>query len=211
MAMTLYDFSLAPSPRRTRILLAEKGIAVDNVQVDLTKAEQLAPEFRAISPTCTVPALKLEDGTVLTQNVASALYLEDIRPEPPMLGATPAERAVVMNWNARVEFEGLMAVAEVLRNRSKAMQGRALTGPDDYAQIPELAERGRARLKRFFATLDEALDGREFLATERFSFADISAYVAVDFAKWVKAEPEEGQANLKRWFAAAAARPSAAA
>ena len=128
-----------------------------------------------------------------------------------MLGATPVERAVVMNWNARVEFEGLLAVAEALRNRARTMQGRALTGPDDYAQIPELAERGRARLKRFFATLDEALDGREFLATERFSFADISAYVAVDFAKWVKAEPEEHHLNLRRWFAACAARPSAQA
>ncbi len=211
MAMTLYDFTLAPSPRRTRILLAEKGIAVDNVQVDLTKGEQLTPEFRAINPCCTVPALKLEDGTVLTQNVAIASYLEDIHPDPPMLGTTPVERAVVMDWNARVEFEGLMAVAEVLRNRSKAMQGRALTGPDDYAQIPELAERGRARLKRFFATLDEALGGREFLATERYSFADITAFVVVDFAKWVKAEPEEGHLNLRRWFAACATRPSAQA
>lgn len=211
MSMTLYDFALAPSPRRARILLAEKGITVDNVQVDLTKGEQLSAEFRAINPCCTVPALKLEDGTVLNQNIAIALYLEDIQPDPPMLGTTPVERAVVMNWNARVEFEGLMAVAEVLRNRSKAMQGRGLTGPDNYEQIPELAERGRVRLQRFFDTLDEALDGREFLAIDRFSFADITAFVTVDFAKWVKAEPEDRHANLKRWFAATALRPSATA
>ncbi len=209
MSMTLYDFALAPSPRRARILLAEKGITVDNVQIDLTKGEQLSAEFRAINPCCTVPALKLEDGTVLNQNIAIALYLEEIQPEPPMLGTTPVERAVVMNWNARIEFEGLMAVAEVLRNRSKQMQGRGLTGPDNYEQIPELAERGRVRLQRFFDTLDEALDGREFLAIDRFSFADITAFVTVDFAKWVKAEPEDRHANLKRWFAAAALRPSA--
>lgn len=209
--MILYDFTLAPSPRRTRILLAEKGITVTNVQVDLTKGEQLAPAFRAINPCCTVPALQLDDGTVLNQNVAIALYLEETHPEPPLLGTTPVERAVVMNWNAWVEFEGLMAVAEVLRNRSKAMQGRGLTGPDDYAQIPELAERGRLRLARFFDTLDAALAGREFLASERWSFADITAFVTVDFAKWVKAEPRDDHANLRRWFAAAAARPSAAA
>lgn len=211
MPMTLYDFALAPSPRRARILLAEKGVAVDTVQVDLTKHEQLSAEFRAINPCCTVPALKLEDGTVLNQNVAIAVYLEDVQPDPPMLGTTAVERALVMNWNQRVEFEGLMAVAEVLRNRSKAMQGRALTGPDDYEQIPALAERGRARLQRFFATLDAALEGREFLATDSYSFADITAFVTVDFAKWIKAEPEESQANLRRWFAAAATRPSAAA
>lgn len=211
MAMTLYDFQLAPSPRRTRILLAEKGIAVNNVQVDLTAGRQLEPAFRAISPGCTVPALVLDDETVLTQNVAIAVYLEDIQPDPPMLGTTAVERAVVMDWNARVEFEGLMAVAEVLRNRSKAMQGRALTGLDNYAQIPALAERGMQRLGRFFDTLDAALQGREFLATERYSFADITAFVTVDFAKWVKAEPEERHADLRRWFAAAAARPSASA
>lgn len=211
MAMTLYDFALAPSPRRTRILLAEKGITVDNVQIDLTKGEQLSPAFRAINPCCTVPALRLEDGTVLNQNVAIALYLEDTHPEPPMLGKTAVERAWVMNWNARVEFEGLMAVAEVLRNRSKAMQGRGLTGPDDYEQIPALAERGRARLQKFFDTLDAALAGREYLALESYSFADITAFVTVDFAKWVKAEPNEGHTNLRRWMAAAAARPSAAA
>jgi len=211
MTMTLYDFSLAPSPRRTRILLAEKGIHVDNIQVDLTKGEQLSAEFQAINPCCTVPALKLEDGTVLTQNIAIALYLEDVQPDPPMLGTTATERAVVMNWNARVEFEGLMAVAEVLRNRAKTMQGRALTGPESYEQIPALAERGMARIKVFFDVLNDALVGREFLATDRYSFADITAFVVVDFAKWVKAEPEERHSDLRRWFAAAAARPSASA
>lgn len=211
MAMTLYDFQPAPSPRRTRILLAEKGLSVNNVQVDLTSGAQLAPEFQAISPTCTVPALVLEDGTVLTQNIAIALYLEDIQPDPPMLGTTPVERAVVMEWNARVEFEGLMAGAEALRNRAKAMQGRALTGPENYEQIPALAERGHARLQRFLDTLDAALAGREFLATERFSFADITALVTIDFARWVKVEPEERHANLRRWYAAVAARPSATA
>ncbi len=209
--MKLYDFALAPSPRRARMLLAEKGMQVENVQIDLTKGEQLSPAYRAINPCCTVPALELDDGTVLNQNVAIALYLEDIQPQPPMLGTTPVERAWVMNWNARVEFEGLMAVAEVLRNRSKQMQGRALTGPDDYPQIPELAERGRQRLARFFDTLDAALAGRDHLAIDRFSFADITAFVTVDFAKWVKAEPQESHVHLRRWFTAVAARPSAAA
>lgn len=208
MAVTFYDCTPAPSPRRARILLAEKGIAVETVQVDLGKGEQMSDAFRAINPDCTVPALKLEDGTILTSNAGIAAWAEAVKPEPPLLGSTPAERGLVADWDSRVEFGGLMAVAETLRNSSPRMKDRALTGPDNYAQIPDLAERGRLRLARFFAVLDDRLAGRDFLAIDRFSVADISAQVLVDFAKWVKVVPEDGQANLKRWHAAISERPS---
>jgi hypothetical protein len=142
MSLTLYDHGMAPSPRRARILLAEKGVAHDTVNVDLTKGEQLGEAFRAVNPLCTVPALQLEDGAVLADNAAIIAYAEARWPEPPLLGRTPLEKARIASWNWRIEFEGLMAIAEALRNGSPAMKDRALPGPVDYAQIPELAARG---------------------------------------------------------------------
>jgi glutathione S-transferase len=208
--LTLYDHGMAPSPRRARILLAEKGVAVERVIVDLAGNEQLRDEFRAINPHCTVPALRLEDGNVLTDNAAIAAYLEARFPEPPLLGITPLEKAEVAGWNWRIEFEGLMAIAEALRNSSPAMKDRALPGPVDYAQIPELAQRGVARLGRFFDALNARLADRETIATERFSIADITAVVAVDFARVVRIKPAEQHANLLRWRAAMALRPAMA-
>lgn len=211
MPITLYDFTPAPSPRRARILLAEKGIEVENVQVDMTKGEQLSEAYRAINPACTVPALKLEDGTVLTENIGIAAWAEAYKPDPPLLGTTPTEKGLVMTWNARCEFQGLMAVAEILRNSSPGMKDRALTGPVNFPQIPELAERGRKRLPLFFDALDEQLEGREFVAIDSFSLADITALVIVDFAQWVKIQPTEQHTNLNRWREAVSARPSAKA
>jgi glutathione S-transferase len=208
--ITLYDCATAPSPRRARILLAEKGIAHETVQVDLRAREQLGEAFRRVNPQCTVPALRTEEGTVLTDNAGIAAYLEARYPEPPLLGANPLEKAEIASWNWRVEFEGFLAIAEALRNGSPAMANRALPGPVDYAQIPELAQRGVARVQRFFADLDQRLAGREFVATERFSIADITAVVAVDFARVVKVKPDDRHPNIVRWRAAMAQRPSMA-
>jgi glutathione S-transferase len=208
--ITLYDCATAPSPRRARILLAEKGIAHETVQVDLRSGEQMGEAYRRINPQCTVPALRTDKGVVLADNAAIAAYLEALKPEPPLLGITPLEKAEVASWNWRAEFEGLLAVAEALRNGSPAMANRALPGPRDYPQIPELAQRGVARLQDFFATLDARLQGRTFLATDRFSVADITAAVAVDFARVVKVRPGDQHPNLVRWRAALAERPSMA-
>ncbi|MBC7444288.1 MAG: glutathione S-transferase [Polaromonas sp.] len=206
--ITLYDCATAPSPRRARILLAEKGVAHETVQVDLRSAEQLGSAFRQINPQCTVPALRTEDGAVLADNAAITAYLEARYPEPPLLGTTPIEKAQVASWNWRMEFEGLLAVAEALRNSAPAMANRALPGQMDYSQIPELAQRGLARLQHFFALLDERLAGRDFIAADRFSVADITAVVAVDFARVVKIKPGEQHLHLQRWRAAMALRPS---
>ena len=206
--MTLYDCSTAPSPRRARILLAEKGVRHDTVQVDLRAGEQLAAAYRSINPHCTVPALRTDDGLLLTDNAAIAAYLEARFPEPALFGRTPAEKAEVASWNWRVEFEGLLAIAESMRNSAPAMAGRALPGPVDYAQIPELAQRGLARLQTFFVDLDQRLAGRDFVAADRLSIADITAVVAVDFARVVRVKPGEQHPHLLRWRAAMAARPA---
>ena len=210
MAITLYDFTMAPSPRRARILLAEKNVPFERVIVDLKTNEQLSDTFRAINPLCTVPALKLDDGTVLPDNAGIAAYLEAAFPNPPLMGTTATEKGLVASWNARVEFEGLMAVAEALRNSVPGMKDRALTGAKNFAQVPELAARGLARLDDFFDMLDARLQGRDFIAIDSFSLADITAIVAVDFARVVRAKPKPEHENLARWRAALALRGSMA-
>ena len=209
-ALTLYDCSTAPSPRRARIVLAEKGVRHATVQVDLRSGEQFGDAYRRINPQCTVPALVTDDGLVLTDNAAIAAYLEARFPEPPLFGSTPAERAEIASWQWRVEFEGLLSIAEAMRNRSPALAGRALPGPVNYAQIPELAQRGLARVQQFFVTLNERLAGRDHVATDRLSVADITAVVAVDFARVVKVKPGEQHPHLVRWRAALAQRPAMA-
>lgn len=203
-----YDFTRAPSPRRARIVLAEKGIAHEVRQVDLASAEQLSEEYRKINPACTVPALVLDDGMVLTDNAGIAAWAEAVQPDPPLLGSTAAEKAQVASWNSKIEGECFMAIAEVLRNTSKGMIGRALPGPNDYAQIPELAERGRARLLHFLDRFEEHMTGREWAATGSFSLADITAGVALDFASWVKVDANEGRPAIAAWRARLAQRPS---
>ena len=206
--ITLYDCATAPSPRRARILLAEKGIAHETVQVDLRTQEQLSDAFRAINPQCTVPALKTDDGLVLTDNASITAYLEAQFPNPPLLGSTPAEKAEIASWHWRVEFEGLLAIAEALRNSAPAMANRALPGPMDYAQIPELAQRGLSRVQQFFDMLDKHLEGRDFIAAGQFSIVDITAVVAIDFARVVRIKPGEQHVHLLRWREAMALRPS---
>lgn len=208
---TLYDFTMAPSPRRARILLAEKGIACENMQVNLVTGEHLGEAYRALNPQCTVPALKLEDGHVLPDNAAIAAWAEAAHPEPALLGLTPLEKAEVASWNSRIEFEGLLAIAEAMRNSAPAMKDRALTGPASVAQIPELAQRGLERAKRFLDVLDAHLADRAFIATERFSVADITAVVMVDFARVVRLKPAETHPNIRRWREALASRPSLSA
>ncbi len=152
--ITLYDCATAPSPRRARIMLAEKGIAYEAVPVDLRSGEQLGEAYRQINPQCTVPALRTDEGLLLTDNAAIAAWLEARYPYPPLLGETPEEKAGIASWNWRMEFEGLLAVAEALRNSAPAMVNRALPGAVNYPQIPELAERGLARVEQFFDMLN---------------------------------------------------------
>lgn len=203
-----YDFTRAPSPRRARIVLAEKGIAHDVRQVDLASAEQLSEEYRKINPACTVPALVLDDGMVLTDNAGIAAWAEAVQPDPPLLGSTAAEKAAVASWNSKIEGECFMAIAEVLRNTSKGMIGRALPGPNDYAQIPELAERGRARLLHFLDRFEEHMTGRNWVAIDAFSLADVTAGVALDFAGWVKVDANAGRPAIAAWRARLAGRAS---
>jgi glutathione S-transferase len=209
--MKFYDYAAAPSPRRVRIFLAEKGIIVPTVQVDLRNGEQFTDAFRAINPDCTVPVLELDSGTRLTDPIGICRYFEAVHPDPPLMGATPEEQGAVEGWQRWAERDGFYAVMEAFRNWTRAFAKHALPGPDEYEQIPALAERGRMRVARFFERLDARLAESEFLAGPRYSVADITALITIDFAAWPKLAPPENLLHLKRWRDAVIARPSAKA
>ena len=209
--LTLYDYAEAPNPRRARIFLAEKGFDVKTIQIDIREGEQFSEAYKAINPRCTVPSLILENGHILTENLAIADYITNVKPNPPLLGADAISRADVLQWNSRIEFEGIMAVAEAFRNTTKGMKGRALPGQLKLVQIPELAERGRLRLADFYRRMNDHLQDREFVSGDAYSMADITLLVCVDFSAWVKASPDETMTHLNRWYAMASARPASKA
>ncbi|MEL6316629.1 MAG: glutathione S-transferase family protein [Pseudomonadota bacterium] len=208
--MKFYDCQPAPSPRRARMVIAEKGIAVETVAVDLRGGAHLAPGFLALNPKATVPTLVLEDGTALTEALAIMQYLDEAHPEPNLGGRDAKERAQILTAHVEMERDGFMAIAECFRNSSEGFRDRALTGPANVAQIEALAERGRARYRRFLEDMDRRLSDRPFVAGERFTLADVTGFVAVEFgARAIKEAPPEGAAHLKRWRDTIAARPSA--
>jgi len=207
--MKFYDCATAPSPRLVRVFIAEKGLDIPVENVDLRSGGHMTPEFRAINPHCTVPVLELDDGTRLTSTQGCWRYLEAIAPEPPLLGATPAEKGLIADRVWRIETDGWQAMTEALRNTSPGMKDRAITGSDNYPQIPELGERGKLRAQRFLDRLDQLLGGNPYLAGDRYTAADIMAMVVVDFAKWLKLKlPEDARAS-QSWYAAVSARDSA--
>jgi glutathione S-transferase len=207
--MKFYDCQTAPSPRRVRMFIAEKKIDIPSVEVDLKEREQLGKAFLEVNPFATVPVLELDDSTKLITTAGCRAYLESAYPSPPLLGRDAAQRGVIADLIWRIEADAYMAVGECLRNSAKRMKDRAVTGLHNYAQIPELAERGRARATRFFPVLDDLIGDKQFLAGDALSAADIDAFVFVEFSKWIKLEAPAECTNLHRWFDMMAARESA--
>jgi len=205
--MKFYDCSTAPSPRRVRIFVAEKGLDIETIQVDLRGGEHLGDAFGEINPHRTVPVLELEDGTRLWDSNSICLYLEEAFPEPNLMGRDAREKGVIATWNRSMEWDGFAPVGEVLRNTAKGFQNRALTGPVDHVQIPEMAERGRRRIRHFFDVLDARLGDSPYVACDRFTIADITAVVAVDFAGRINETVPEAAANLRAWHDRVSARP----
>jgi len=207
--MKFYDCSTAPSPRRVRMFIAEKKIEIEVVEVDLGAREQHSAEFQKINPYRTVPALVLDDGSVLTSSTAIVHYLESRFPEPALIGSSAEERALVMDLDWHIENEGFMAVGEAFRNRARSFAKHALTGRHEYQQIPELVERGAQRTAHFYEWLNSRLEQRQFIAGDNFSVADITAFVAVEFSAWIKQQPGPDHANIARWHTEVSERPSA--
>jgi glutathione S-transferase len=210
--LKLYQSPASPNARRTRIYLAEKGICMPMVPVDLGAREQFSDAYAAINPRRVVPTLVLADGTSIGEVPAIWRYLEEAYPEPPLLGASPKEKALVAMWERRVELEGFAAVMETVRNAAPGLKGRAISGPHGYEQIPALVERGKLRVRDFHADLEARLAEEPFVAGERFSIADITALVTVDFAtKALGLGIPEAHAASRRWYDTVSTRASAAA
>lgn len=207
--MIFYDCSTAPNPRRARMFIAEKGLDIETHEISIAEGAQLSTEFRAVNPRATIPVLVTDEGAVLTENLGIAAYLEARFPEPPLMGRTADEKGLVLMWNAIAEQQGGAPIAEALRNSHRAFKDRAIPGPVNHAQIPELAQRGRERVASFFELLEVRLKQSAYVAGDEFTLADISTFVFVDFARVIKMRIPDGNTNTQVWFESVKARPSA--
>ena len=207
--MKLYQSDTSPNSCRVRIFLAEKGVSMPLVPVDLGAKEQFSDAYAAINPRRVVPTLVLEDGTAIGEVPAIQRYIEEIHPEPPLLGASPKSKAQVAMWERRVELEGFSSAMEAVRNAAPRLKNRAIAGPHDYDQIPALVERSKQRVSNFYADFDARLADVPFVAGDAFSVADITALVTIDFATKAAGLPiaDEHRA-LKRWYDCVSTRAS---
>ena len=203
--MKLYDSKLAPNPRRARIFLAEKGISLPTEQIDIAAQQHKTPEYAAINPLQRMPALMLDDGTIITESIAICRYFEMLCPEPPLFGVGPKDSALVEMWNRRAEINFFANVAAVFRHTHPAMKEL------EVPQVPAWADANRPRVAWFLEMLDGELANREFIAGDRYTVADITMQVATDFMKPARLAMPQGVANVRRWHAAVSARPSAGA
>jgi glutathione S-transferase len=202
--MKLYDTTIAPNPRRVRIYLAEKGIEVPTVQVDIGKRENQAPEFLAKNPMGGVPILELDDGTIIAESVAICRYFEELNPEPPLMGIDSTDRAVVEMWQRRMELEVALPVMMTFRNTHDYLKGRIV-------QVPEYGEVSRKHALTRFEWLDRELDDREFVAGDRYTIADITLLIGIDFGRVSNIRIDSEHKNLTRWYGEVSSRPSAQA
>jgi glutathione S-transferase len=203
--MKLYDGGRAPNPRRVRIYLAEKGLSVPTEQVDLGAMQHKSAAFAAVNPIQRVPALVLDDGAVIAESMAICRYFEALHPRPPLFGTGAKEIAQVEMWNRRLELHLFFPISHVFRNTHPAM--KALEVP----QVPAWAEANKPRIAEFLAIFDRELGDRPFVAGDRYSVADITGLVAVDFMKPAKLAVSDDLHNVRRWHADVSARPSASA
>lgn len=203
--MKLYDGGRAPNPRRVRVFLAEKGLTIPVEPVDLGKMAHKSPGYTAINPLQRVPALELDDGTIITESIAICRYFEVLKPEPPLFGTGAKDSALVEMWQRRVELHLLGPVSQVFRHSHPAMKEM------EVPQVPAWAESNKPRVAEFLALLDSELKDRRYVAGERYSVADITGLIAIDFMKPAKLAVPDTLGHLKRWYAEVSARPSAQA
>lgn len=200
--MKLYDAGRAPNPRRVRIFLAEKGISVPLVPVDLAKLEHKEEAFTRINPRQRVPALVLDDGSVICETIAICRYFEALQSEPNLFGRTPLEQAQVEMWQRRVELDLFYPVMMVLRHLNPAMAQM------EVPQVPAWGEVNKPRVLAFLDYLNAELAERAYVAGDRFTVADITAGVAVDFLRVIRTEVPAGHTHLLRWRDVVSQRPS---
>lgn len=203
--MKLFDGGKAPNPRRVRVFLAEKGLEVPMVRVDMAAFEHKQADMSTRNPLQRLPVLELDDGTILTESVAICRYFEELHPEPALFGRGALGKALVEMWQRRIELNLFLPVGFAFRHIHPAMKEW------EVPQVPEWGEANKPKVIDFLALLDKELAVREFAAGDRFSIADITGLIAIDFMKPARISVPEEFSNVRRWHAALAARPSAAA
>ncbi len=201
--MKLYE-SPSPNARRVQVFMAEKGIDCERVPVDIRAGENISAEYLAKNPGGRVPMLELDDGTFLSESVAICRYLEGLHPEPNLFGTTPLEVGTIEMWQRRVELNFMAEVAGAFRNITGFFKDRE-TCVAEWGQV--CAEKAAKNIQMF----DDQLADNEYLAGDRFTNADITLCIAVDFARMVKVVEIPELANLERWHALVSQRPSLSA
>jgi glutathione S-transferase len=202
--MKIYDTKTAPSPRRVRIFLAEKNIPIEYVQVDLQKGENISPQMRAKNPVGKIPILELDDGTCISEGASICLYFEELYPDINLLGNDPLEKANIDMWHRQVELYFFGQVGMCFQHTTGYFKDR-MTPVKEYGEV---AGKNAAD---YLKVLEKRLSESEFIATDRFTIADITAMCAVDFARVVNIKLTDEQTNLRRWYNAVSSRPSAKA
>jgi len=203
--MKLFDGGRAPNPRRVRVFLAEKGVEVPLVPVDMGAMGHKQEPVRSRNPLQRLPVLELDDGTIITESVAICRYFEELHPEPALFGKGALGKAQVEMWQRRMEFNLLSSVAQAFRHIHPAMKEW------EIPQIPEWGEANKSKAVDFLKLLDAELANREFAAGDSYSIADITGLIAIDFMKPARIKVPEDCANVLRWHFAISSRPSAAA
>ena len=202
--MKLYDTKTAPNPRRVRIFLAEKGIEVPTVQVDIANRENRRSPYIDKNPMGGVPMLELDDGTIIAESVAICRYFEELHPDPPLMGTDGKDRSVVEMWNRRMELNLTLPAMNSFRHTHEFFKGR-------MPQVPEYGENCKQEVLNRLVWLDEVLAERDFIAGDAVTIADITALVGVDFGRVTKIHIADDQENLRRWHRQVSSRPSASA
>ena len=203
--MKLYNSNLAPSPRRVRIFLAEKGVSIPHVEVDLARLDHKTPEFSGLNPFETIPVLELDDGTRIAETIAICRYIEALWPEPNLFGLTALEQATIEMWQRQLEWRLLFPIAQVVRHSHPKMAEM------ENPQVPDWAAVNRPRALHAMAIVDQTLRDRPFIAGNRFTVADITGLVALDFAKPARIAIPPDLVHLNRWHETLKARSSAGA
>jgi len=197
--MHLYTFTKAPNPMRLDLFLKYKGIEIETTEVNISNGEQFSDEFKAINSASTLPSLVLKDGTVLTDTIAICVYLDKVYPDKTLFGSNACHYAEVIGWDHHLYVDGLMPIAEILRNQGEFFKDRAMPGRIKIPQLDALIDRGKMRLAAFWEDLNAHLMNRDYIVGDQLTLADIDAYVLCSFVGWIKQQVPEECTHILRW------------
>ncbi|MEL6998536.1 MAG: glutathione S-transferase family protein [Pseudomonadota bacterium] len=207
--MKLYDFPPAANAQRVRVFLAEKGLTLDSVELNVREDNQFAEPFTSMNPFHCVPFLELNDGTIIAESLAICRYLEELYPEPSLFGGTPAQRGVIEMWTRRFELDAFLPMLHAVRNHVPMFAGRVVPGTrTDLRQLPEIVQRGKEMMEIFLDRIEPHFADAEYAAGDTFSIADITGFFATRMTKPVGMEIAATHPNVTRWFEQLAKRPA---